>query len=108
MEDKNVEVIYVCPVNLGEDSIHYYTHLLGLNGPVETGKPTPSSCARSFTILTPEAHQHFAVRFTAHTYAHSTIPCANHTLRPLVRNVKCFTELELCLAILFLTCRGWQ
>lgn len=70
MADKNVEVIYVCPVHLGEDLIHYYTHLLGLNGVIETGKPTPSNCAKSFTILTPEAHQHFSVCFTS-TYTHS-------------------------------------
>lgn len=68
MADKNVEVIYVSPVHLGEDLIHYYTHLLGLNGAIETGKPTASSCAKRFTILTPEAHQHFSVRLTAHTH----------------------------------------
>lgn len=61
MADKNVEVIYVCPVNLGEDLIHYYTHLLDLREAVETGKPITSSCAKRFTILTPEAHQYFSV-----------------------------------------------
>lgn len=77
LADKNVEVIYVCPVQLGEDLIHYYTHLLGLDAAIETGKPTPSSCAKSFTILTPEAHQHFSVWFTAR----KTIPDTNHLLR---------------------------
>ncbi|KAK1784921.1 hypothetical protein P4O66_018355 [Electrophorus voltai] len=59
--DENVEVIYVCPVLLGEDLLHYYTQLLGLQGSVQSGEPTapPTSSARRFTILTPEAHQHF-------------------------------------------------
>uniref|UniRef100_A0A4W4F863 IQCH-like ATP-grasp domain-containing protein n=1 Tax=Electrophorus electricus TaxID=8005 RepID=A0A4W4F863_ELEEL len=61
IRDENVEVIYVCPVLLGEDLLHYYTQLLGLQGSVQSGEPTapPTSSARRFTILTPEAHQHF-------------------------------------------------
>ncbi|XP_036441075.1 IQ motif-containing protein H [Colossoma macropomum] len=61
VRDENVEVIYVCPVQLGEDLLHYYTQLLGLQGAVETGEPTalPASCTKRFTILTPEAYQHF-------------------------------------------------
>ncbi|XP_026782757.3 IQ motif-containing protein H isoform X1 [Pangasianodon hypophthalmus] len=78
IRDKNVEVIYVCPVHLGEDLIHYYTHLLGLNGAVETGMPTPSRCAKNFTILTPEAHQHFS----SHCMCVSTLlKYSPHTLR---------------------------
>ncbi|XP_053479030.1 IQ motif-containing protein H-like isoform X2 [Ictalurus furcatus] len=78
IRDKNVEVIYVCPVHLGEDLIHYYTHLLGLNGVIETGKPTPSNWAKSFTILTPEAHQHFS----SHCMCVSTLlKYSPHTLR---------------------------
>ncbi|KAF5907609.1 IQ domain-containing protein H isoform X1, partial [Clarias magur] len=78
IRDKNVEVIYVCPVQLGEDLIHYYTHLLGLNAVLETGKPTPSTCAKSFTILTPEAHQHFS----SHCMCVSTLlKYSPHTLR---------------------------
>lgn len=68
MTDKNVDVIYVCPVHLREDLVHYYTHLLGLNEAEETGEPTPSSCAKRFTILTPEAHQYFSVGVTAQTH----------------------------------------
>ncbi|XP_017547245.2 IQ motif-containing protein H isoform X1 [Pygocentrus nattereri] len=61
VKDENVEVIYVCPVQLGEDLLHYYTQLLGLQGAVETGEPTalPASCTKRFTILTPEAYQYF-------------------------------------------------
>ncbi|XP_046721051.1 IQ motif-containing protein H [Silurus meridionalis] len=77
IRDKNVEVIYVCPVHLGEDLIHYYTHLLALNGTAETGNPTPS-IAKSFTILTPEAHQHFS----GHCMCVSTLlKYSPHTLR---------------------------
>ncbi|XP_062860209.1 IQ motif-containing protein H isoform X2 [Trichomycterus rosablanca] len=78
--DKNVEVIYVCPVRLGEDLIHYYTQLLGLHGAVETGKSTDfsSSCAERFTILTPAAHQHFP----NHSMCVSTLlKYSPHTLR---------------------------
>uniref|UniRef100_A0A8B9L844 IQCH-like ATP-grasp domain-containing protein n=1 Tax=Astyanax mexicanus TaxID=7994 RepID=A0A8B9L844_ASTMX len=61
IRDENIEVIYVCPVRLGEDLLHYYTQLLGLQGAVETGdlSAVPASSAKRFTILTPEAYQHF-------------------------------------------------
>ncbi|XP_027017127.2 IQ motif-containing protein H isoform X1 [Tachysurus fulvidraco] len=78
IRDKNVEVIYVCPVHLGEDSVNYYTHLLGLNETVETGKPTSSSYAKSFTILTPEAHQHFSSRCMC---VSTLLKYSPHTLR---------------------------
>ncbi|XP_058242900.1 IQ motif-containing protein H [Hemibagrus wyckioides] len=78
IRDKNVEVIYVCPVHLREDLVHYYTHLLGLNEAEETGKPTPSNCAKRFTILTPEAHQYFS----SHCMCVSTLlKYSPHTLR---------------------------
>ncbi|XP_072551734.1 IQ motif-containing protein H [Salminus brasiliensis] len=80
VRDENVEVIYVCPVRLGEDLSHYYTQLLGLQGAVETGDLTavPASGAKRFTILTPEAYQHFP----SHNMCVSTLlKYSPHTLR---------------------------
>ncbi|XP_076848448.1 IQ motif-containing protein H isoform X2 [Brachyhypopomus gauderio] len=85
IRDENVEVIYVCPVQLGEDLLHYYTQLLGLQGAVHTEESTdpPASPARRFTILTPEAHQHFP----SHHMCASTLlkysPCALRRIRAL-------------------------
>ncbi|KAI4887587.1 hypothetical protein NFI96_014838, partial [Prochilodus magdalenae] len=80
VRDDNVEVIYVCPVRLGEDLLHYYTQLLGLQGAVVTGDPKayPASCVKRFTILTPEAIQHFP----SHKMCVSTLlKYSPHTLR---------------------------
>lgn len=88
MADRNVEVIYVCPVHLGEDLIHYYSHLLGPNGAVEPGTRTP--CAKRFTILTPEAHQHFSVWVTACTHTQNH-PLHSQLSEVQKRSVKYFT-----------------
>ncbi|KAG8012691.1 IQ motif-containing protein H, partial [Nibea albiflora] len=60
--DEHVEVIYICPRHLGDDILHYYTSLLKCDGATDgadTGTTQPSSCARRFIILTPEAVDYF-------------------------------------------------
>ncbi|KAE8296247.1 IQ motif-containing protein H [Larimichthys crocea] len=62
IRDENVEVIYICPRHLGDDILHYYTSLLKCDGATDgadTGTTQPSSCARRFIILTPEAVDYF-------------------------------------------------
>uniref|UniRef100_A0A8C2AYL5 IQ motif containing H n=1 Tax=Cyprinus carpio TaxID=7962 RepID=A0A8C2AYL5_CYPCA len=61
---ENVEVIYVSPVRLGEDVLQYYTRLLGLQTAIELGDASvpESHCAKRFTILMPEALEHFSTQ----------------------------------------------
>ncbi|XP_066541844.1 IQ motif-containing protein H isoform X2 [Hoplias malabaricus] len=84
IRDENVEVIYVCPVRLGEDLLHYYTQLLGLQGAADT------SCAKRFTILTPEAYQHFP----DHNMCVSTLlkysPHTLHRIKNLIQGKKAY------------------
>ncbi|XP_065135070.2 IQ motif-containing protein H [Paramisgurnus dabryanus] len=62
IRDKNVEVIYVSPVSLGEDVLQYYTHLLGLQAAIELGDASApqTHCAKRFTILMPEGLEYFS------------------------------------------------
>ncbi|XP_075431499.1 IQ domain-containing protein H isoform X2 [Ascaphus truei] len=54
--DPNVDVIYVSPVELDEDTLQYYRKLLGLRAAVLSGIPQDASDLHErFTILTPEA-----------------------------------------------------
>ncbi|KTF78224.1 hypothetical protein cypCar_00032780 [Cyprinus carpio] len=64
IRDENVEVIYVSPVRLGEDVLQYYTRLLGLQTAIELGDASvpESHCAKRFTILMPEALEHFSTQ----------------------------------------------
>lgn len=62
--DKNVEVIYLCPLQLGEDILEYYTSLLkcdGVKDGADNGTTQTSSGSRRFVVLTPEAVDHFPV-----------------------------------------------
>lgn len=70
--DENVEVIYVSPVCLGKDVLQYYTRLLGLQTAIELGDASvpESHCAKRFTILMPEALEHFSVWCHTHTHTH--------------------------------------
>ncbi|XP_070686599.1 IQ motif-containing protein H [Pempheris klunzingeri] len=62
IRDENVEVIYICPLHLGDDILHYYTSLLKCDGSTDgadTGTTQASSCVRRFNIITPEAVDFF-------------------------------------------------
>ncbi|KAK2842333.1 hypothetical protein Q5P01_012533 [Channa striata] len=62
IRDENVEVIYVCPRHLEEDTLHYYTSLLkgdGATDKLDTETTEASSGIRRFIILTPEALDYF-------------------------------------------------
>ncbi|XP_047206470.1 IQ motif-containing protein H isoform X2 [Girardinichthys multiradiatus] len=58
VRDENVEVIYICPMHLGEDILQCYTSLQKCNG-ADSRTSQASSCNRRFIILTPEAVDHF-------------------------------------------------
>ncbi|XP_054588993.1 IQ motif-containing protein H isoform X2 [Nothobranchius furzeri] len=62
VRDENVEVIYICPLRLGEDVLQYYNSLLTCDETVEgadTSTTQASPGNRHFVILTPEAVDHF-------------------------------------------------
>ncbi|XP_030621174.1 LOW QUALITY PROTEIN: IQ motif-containing protein H [Chanos chanos] len=58
VRDENVEVIYVCPVQLTEDVLQYYKRLLVMAEDANASTPQVS-CAERFTVLTPEARAYF-------------------------------------------------
>ncbi|NXM77134.1 IQCH protein, partial [Serilophus lunatus] len=58
--DANVDVIYVCPLALSEDLLHYYQQLLTLQAAGGAGKPEDVADLQDrFKILTPEAINSF-------------------------------------------------
>ncbi|KAJ7420454.1 IQ motif containing H [Pitangus sulphuratus] len=63
--DANVDVIYICPLALSEELLHYYTRLLGLQAAVRSGNPQARADLRArFRILTPEAIDSFPQHHT--------------------------------------------
>ncbi|XP_043979905.1 IQ motif-containing protein H isoform X6 [Gambusia affinis] len=61
IRDENVEVIYICPVHLGEDILRYYDNFLSRNG-ADSSTSQDLLCNKRFLILTPEAVDHFPTR----------------------------------------------
>ncbi|XP_050165475.1 IQ domain-containing protein H isoform X2 [Myiozetetes cayanensis] len=63
--DANVDVIYICPLALSEELLHYYSRLLGLQAAVRSGNPQARADLRArFRILTPEAIDSFPQHHT--------------------------------------------
>ncbi|XP_074533228.1 IQ motif-containing protein H [Halichoeres trimaculatus] len=86
IRDENVEVIYVCPRHLGEDTLQYYTSVLRCervtDGP-DTRTAQAPSYSRRFVILTPEAVDYFPT----HNMSLSTLlKYSPHTLKR-IRNL---------------------
>uniref|UniRef100_A0A3B3VD01 IQ motif containing H n=1 Tax=Poecilia latipinna TaxID=48699 RepID=A0A3B3VD01_9TELE len=61
IRDENVEVIYICPMHLGEDILQYYDNFLRRNG-ADSSTNQDLPCNKRFLILTPEAVDHFPTR----------------------------------------------
>lgn len=62
--DDNVDVIYICPLWIGEDVTQYYMKLLGLQESVKSGKPEAMvDMTNRLKVITPEATIHFTVCF---------------------------------------------
>ena len=57
--DPNVEVIYVCPVNMNDEMRQYYTRLIDVMATV-TGQNSAELNAR-LKIITPDCHDRFPV-----------------------------------------------
>ncbi|NXA05063.1 IQCH protein, partial [Sapayoa aenigma] len=58
--DANVDVIYICPLELSEELLRYYSKLLGLRAAPRAGHPQDTRDLQDrFNILTPEAINSF-------------------------------------------------
>ncbi|NWI60412.1 IQCH protein, partial [Calyptomena viridis] len=58
--DANVDVIYICPLDVSEEFLQYYNKLLGLQAAGRAGNPEGTSDLQDrFKILTPEAINSF-------------------------------------------------
>ncbi|KAM3827918.1 IQ domain-containing protein H [Vipera latastei] len=63
IRDPNVDVIYICPLELSEELLCYYNKFLGLQPAVRSGNPEDIADLRDrFKILTPEAINSFPNR----------------------------------------------
>ncbi|XP_063170412.1 IQ domain-containing protein H [Candoia aspera] len=63
IKDPNVDVIYICPLELSEEMLCYYSKVLGLQPAVRSGNPEDIADLQDrFKILTPEAINSFPNR----------------------------------------------
>ncbi|XP_072134140.1 IQ motif-containing protein H isoform X7 [Mobula birostris] len=60
IRDDNIDVIYICPLWIGEEVTQYYMNLLGLQEAVRLGKPEVMvDMTDRLKVITPEATRHF-------------------------------------------------
>ncbi|KAG8145238.1 hypothetical protein E2320_013593, partial [Naja naja] len=63
IKDANVDIIYICPLEVSEELLRYYNKLLGLQPAVRSGNPEDIGDLQDrFKILTPEAINSFPNR----------------------------------------------
>ncbi|KAF7239584.1 IQ domain-containing protein H [Varanus komodoensis] len=63
IQDPNVDVIYVCPLQMSKELLQYYNKLLGLQPAIRTGNAEDAADLQDrFKILTPEATNTFPNR----------------------------------------------
>ncbi|XP_048471716.1 IQ domain-containing protein H-like [Rhincodon typus] len=62
IRDDNIDVIYICPLWIGEDVTQYYMNLLGLQEAIKTGKPEKvTNVEDRLKVVTPEAISLFPI-----------------------------------------------
>lgn len=62
VSDPNVDVIYVSPVTINDETLQYYNKLLGLRSAVESGTvESQKDMSSRFTIIIPESVNSFPV-----------------------------------------------
>ncbi|XP_002730454.1 IQ domain-containing protein H-like [Saccoglossus kowalevskii] len=60
ISDPNVEVIYICPVEVNDETLQYYSKLLGLRSAVSSGNvEDQSDVTDRYKIIVPEASNRF-------------------------------------------------
>ncbi|XP_064651541.1 IQ domain-containing protein H-like isoform X2 [Lineus longissimus] len=60
ISDPNVDVIYICPVALNDETMQYYAKLLGLRNAIDTGSVEEQmDVTDRYKIIVPEATKHF-------------------------------------------------
>ncbi|XP_027892584.1 IQ motif-containing protein H isoform X2 [Xiphophorus couchianus] len=84
IRDENVEVIYICPMHLGEDILQYYDNFLRRNG-ADSSTSQDLPCNKRFLILTPEAVDHFPTRNMCLSTLLKYSPC---TLKQIKRQIR--------------------
>lgn len=63
-QDRNVDVIYVSPIELNEETLQYYSKLFALRTAVKSGNPKDlSDVSTRYKIVIPEALNKFPVNF---------------------------------------------
>ena len=62
LTDKNVDVIYVCPVPVNEEKLQYYAKLMGLKTAIDSGAvEDQGDLSDRYKIIVPEAVTSFPV-----------------------------------------------
>ncbi|KAL8197402.1 UNVERIFIED_CONTAM: hypothetical protein K2H54_023328, partial [Gekko kuhli] len=91
IQDPNVDVIYVCPLQLSEELQQYYHKLLGLQAAVRSGDPKDIDDLQDrFKILTPEAINSFPSRPMALATFLKYSPKTLQRIRHLVRGKEAY------------------